>query len=412
MRLIPAAKALSILLFVAVIGTACGGQPPQPPPATQAAPSEGYGDVITSDAATDLDPSLQSAAGWAKRFVYASRSGINDNGTRVTGILLAPKGPPPEGGWRIVAFGHPATGIQPGCGPSTSPTLANSSAVVAQLLQAGYPVVMSDYQGLGSLDKIKDRPDRDAYHPFLDSTTVGYNLVDSVRAARKLMEQADSPASQSWLTLGIGQGGQAAWAANELAANQGWSMTLLGAVAISPAADITGLADAAEAGTLNSAQQFDLQAFLAGVKNSYFNDFRLDEYRSGIVAQKWDTLLACDPAGQAERATIAGQITPDDLKPQSPTAAANLRGFLKKSSLPQGPTQAPMLVIYGDQDPAIPAAWTDAALDRACKMGDVITIRRMPGDAPDQLDMAEALDWMNQRVNAVPAPNDCEGRTS
>jgi len=399
-------------MIVALLGTACGGSSPSQPATSKPAPSEQYGDVISSNGATDLDPSLQSVVGWAQRFVYMSRSGINDNGSHVTAILLAPKGAPPEGGWRIVAFGHPASGTQPGCGPSTSPTLGNSSAVVTQLLQAGYPVVVSDYQGLGSLDKIRDRKDFDSYHPFLDSTTVGYNLIDSVRAARKLMEQANSPASESWLTLGIGQGGQAAWAANELAANQGWSMTLLGAVAISPAADITGLADAAEAGTLNSQQQLDLQAFLAGVKNSYFNDFNLDDYRSGIVAQKWDALLACDPAGLAERATIASQITPDDLKPHSPAAATTLQGFLKKSSLPQGPAQAPMLVIYGDQDPATPAAWTDAALDRACKMGDIITIRHLPGDAPDQLDMAEALDWMNQRVNSVPAPNDCEGRTS
>jgi hypothetical protein len=399
-----------MVMIVALITVSCSGRPPRPP-VKEDGPSENYGDVITSDAATDLDPSLQSAVGWAQRFTYASRSGINDSTTHVTGILLAPKGSPPVGGWRIVAFGHTATGTQPGCGPSTSPLL-DSPAVLQQLLQAGYPVVMSDYQALGSLDKIRDRPGRDIYHPYLDSTTVGYNLIDSVRAARHLIERAVTPASASFLALGIGQGGQAAWAANELMANQGQDLTMLGSVAISPAADITGLADAAEAGTLNLQQQLALQAFLAGVKNSYFDDFTLDDYRSGVVAQQWDALLACDPAGAQERATIAGQITPDDLRPHSPTAAATLRGFLKKSSLPQGPAQAPMLVIYGDNDPLIPAAWTDAAIDRACRMGDVITIRRLPSDAPDQLDIAEALDWMNLRVNAVPAPNDCEGRAS
>jgi pimeloyl-ACP methyl ester carboxylesterase len=398
---------MALVLIVA----ACGSNPPRPV-TNDSGPSEKYGDVVTSAAARDLDPALQSAVGWAQRFTYASRSGVNDSGTHVTAILLTPQGPPPDGGWRIVAFGHPATGTLPGCGPSSSPTLRNSSPMVLQLLQAGYAVVMSDYQGLGSLDQIQDRPDRDHYHPYLDSTTVGYNMIDSVRAALKLMEQAGTQASTSWLALGVGQGGQAAWAANELMEIQGYSLTLLGSVAISPAADLTGLADLAEAGTLNSQQQLDLQGFLAGVKNTYFTDFPLDDYRSGIVAQKWDALLACDPAGLAERATIASQITPDDLRPHSPAAVATLRGFLKKSSLPQGPTKAPMLVVYGDQDPATPAAWTDAALDRACKMGDVITIRRMPADAPDQLDMAEALDWMNQRVNSVPAPNDCEGRTS
>ncbi len=70
-----------------------------------------------------------------------------------------------------------------------------------------------------------------------------------------------------------------------------------------------------------------------------------------------------------------------------------------------------MLVIYGNQDPLVPAAWTDAALNNACAAGAVITIRRLPDDAPpDKFDMAEALEWMSQRVNSVPAPNDCEGR--
>jgi pimeloyl-ACP methyl ester carboxylesterase len=410
-RRIPAVKALLLLIVVALIGAGCSSRPPRPTEKNNT-PSESYGDIITSDAVTDLDPSLQSAVGWAQRFTYASRSGINDSTAHVTGILLAPKGRPPDGGWRVVGFGHPASGTLPGCGPSTSPTLQNSSAVVERLLQAGYPVVMSDYQGLGSLDKTYDRPGRDTYHPYLDSTTVGYNLIDSVQAARKLIERAVSPASTSFVALGIGQGGQAAWAANELMANQGQDLTLLGAVAISPVSDITGLADAAEAGTLNKQQQLDLQAFLAGVKNSYPDDFRLDDYRSGIVAQKWDALLACNAAAQQERAAIAEKITPDDLRPHSPAAVATLRGFLKKSSLPQGPAQAPMLVIYGDHDPLVPAAWTDAALDRACQMGDTITIRRLPSDAPDQLDIAEAVDWINQRVNSVPAPNDCGGRAS
>ncbi|WP_165774155.1 lipase family protein [Mycolicibacterium sphagni] len=402
--------ALSILMTVGVIGTACAGRTSHS--TTESAPPENYGDVVTSDSATDLDPSLQSAVGWAQRFTYNSRSGVNDSTTHVTGILLVPKGSPPDGGWRIVAYGHPATGSLPGCGPSTSPTLMDSAAVVQQLLQAGYAVVMSDYQGLGSLDKIRDRPGRDAYHPYLDSTTVGYNMIDSVRAAGHLIDRAVGKASTSWLALGIGEGGQAAWAANELAANQGWNLTLIGAVAISPVADINGLADAAQAGTLNPAQQLGLQAFLNGLENSYADDFHVDDYRSGIVAQKWDALLACDPAGLEERSSIAGQITPDDLKPHSAAALAALRGYLKKASLPQGPTQAPMLVIYGDHDPLMPTAWTEAALDRACKMGDVITIRHLPDDAPDPLDMPAALDWMSQRVNSIPAPNDCGGRAS
>ncbi|MCV7345109.1 lipase family protein [Mycolicibacterium rhodesiae] len=400
--------ALTMLVVAALIGTACGGSTSRTP--TSPAPLEESGAILNSEGVRDLDPSLQSTVEWAQRFTYHSRSGVNDSGTHVTAILLVPKGSPPDGGWRIVAFGHPATGILPGCGPSTSPTLLGSADTVKQLLQAGFAVVVSDYQGLGSLDKTHDQPDLDTYHPYLDSMTAGYNLINAVRAARKLFDKANTPSSTSWLAFGMGQGGQAAWAADELAGNEGWNLTLLGAVAISPVADITGLADAAAAGTLNTQQELDLIAFLAGLKSSYPRDFNLDDYRSGIVAQKWDALLACDPAGLEARSAIAAQITPDDLRPKSPAALETLRGFLKKVSLPQGPTQAPMLVIYGDQDPLVPAAWTDLAVNNACAAGAVITIRRLPADAPDKFDMTEALDWMNQRVNSVPAPNDCEGR--
>jgi pimeloyl-ACP methyl ester carboxylesterase len=280
---------------------------------------------------------------------------------------------------------------------------------VGQLLQAGFAVTLSDYQGLGNPDQSNDSRKRDTYHPYLDSSTAGYNLIDSVRAARALMATSHTAASDNWFAFGIGQGGQAAWAANELAANQGKGMTLLGAVAISPVADMDGLADLAEAGTLNTQQTLDLQAFLAGVHNSY-SDFNLDDYRSGIVQQKWDALLACQGSALDERAAIASQITPDDLKPHSPEAAATLRGFLQKTSLPQGPTQAPMMVVYGGQDPLMPPDWTAAAISQACKMGDIIHIQRMPADAPsDQFDMAAAVDWMNQRVSGAPAPNDCGG---
>jgi hypothetical protein len=411
-----AVAATSVILVVLTMA-GCGRSPS--PSTSYKGPSESYGDIVAADSVPDIDPALRSATAWIQRFTYFSRSGINDSTAHVTGMLLVPKGQPPEGGWRVVAYGHPAAGTLPECAPSLSPTLLGSAPTVQQLLRAGYAVVMSDYQGLGSYQgpgsvskSLDSRQDRDSYHPYLDSTTAGYNLIDSVRAARTLMDRAQTAASVDWLAFGIGQGGQAAWAANELVANQGTGMTLLGSVAISPVADINGLADAAEAGTLNIQQELDLQAFLAAVKNAYRDDFNLDDYRRGTVQQRWDALLACQGQALDERAKVAGQITPDDLRPNSPGAAAKLRGFLRKTSLPQGPTQAPMLVTYGGRDPLIPLVWTEQALDRACKMGDVIEFRRLPDDAPDQVDLPAALDWMSHRVNSVPAPNDCEGRPS
>lgn len=402
--------AIWLLVLVVVAGAGCGHESSSTPQAPTP-PPENYGDIVANEGATDLDPALQSATAWAQRFTYASRSGIDDSLAHVTGMLLVPKGDAPAGGWRLVAFGHPSTGMLSGCAPSLSPTLLSSAPVVQALLEAGYAVVTSDYQGLGPADKTQDHARRPVHHPYLDSTTVGYNLIDAVRAARTLIARAQQSASDRWLAFGIGQGGQAAWAANELAANQGKGMTLIGAVAISPVADIDGLADAADAGTLSIEQALELQGFLAALKNEYGDFFNLEDYRGGVVKDKWDALLACQGESLNERAAIAAEITADDLRPRTPAAAATLRGYLKKTTLPLGPIQAPMLVIYGGQDPAVPAAWTERALDRACKMGDIIQIVRLPDDAVDRLNLAAALDWMGQRVNSVPAPNDCVGRT-
>jgi pimeloyl-ACP methyl ester carboxylesterase len=398
------ARSVTALLALTVLTAA--GCSSAPSISSAPASAEEFGSVVSSDSLSDLDPALSAVVGWARTFTYVSKSGVNESSTHVVGTLLVPKGAPPPGGWRFVSFGHSATGSLPGC----APTLASLSAVLEPFLRAGFAVVASDYQGLGNPDPGNDSRKRDSYHPYLDSTTAGYNLIDAARAARALMASSNTAASEGWLAFGIGQGGQAAWAADELAANHGWSLKLLGAVAISPIADINGLADLAARGALSTQQKLNLQAFLAGLKNAYGNDFNLDDYRGGFVQQKWDALLACQAEALEARAAIAEQIGPDDLRPHSAAATETLRGYLQKTSLPQGPTQAPMLVIYGGQDPSVPPDWTAAALDRACRMGDVIESRPLPADAlPGQFDTAAVLDWMTQRVNGVPAPDNCGG---
>ena len=93
-----------------------------------------------------------------------------------------------------------------------------------------------------------------------------------------------------------------------------------------------------------------------------------------------------------------GQIGPDDLRPDSADATEALRGYLQKTSLPQAPTEAPMLVVPDDGGGLIPWQQTAAALARACGMGDVIHV-----GAQD----ADVVSWINDRFNAVPPGNDC-----
>jgi dienelactone hydrolase len=408
---IRATALMGLILVAAVTASGCGRNAPAGPRAAAAMssvtssgapdPDEKPGTIIAATSLPTTDQWLQSATSWAERITYASTSGIDDTRTHVTGSVFVPKGSSPQGGWPIVAFGHPTTGIRPECAPSLSPTLLGSAPTVAALLDAGYVVSVPDYEGPGTPGTAETRP-------YLDSTTVGENLIDSVRAVRKLVPDT----SDRWVALGISQGGQAAWAADELAGNYGSGLQLLGSASLSPTADINGLADAAAAGALTKDQQLALQAFLAALKSEYGNDFNLDDYRRGVVREKWDVLSACQGPAAQERAKVAEQITPDDLRPSGPTAAATLRAYLQKTSLPQAPAHAPMLVIYGGQDSLIPPAWTDGALDRACHLGDVIRIQLQPGQGSDQIDPSTAFGWLGERFNDVPAPNSCPSFTT
>ncbi len=354
----------------------------------------GPGTLKSANTLPTIDRRIRAATSLAARITYTSTSGISDGPTEVSGAVFVPRGNPPEGGWPVVAVGHPTTGILPECGPSLYPTLLNSALTVTSLVHAGYVVAMSDYQGLGL---------NQTYHPYLDSTTAGYNLIDSVRAARKLVPQA----SDRYLTWGISQGGQAAWAANELQQNYGAGVTLVGTVSVSPPTDITGFADAAAAGTLTREQQPAMQWLLAALKNAY-PDLNLDDYRYGIVRDKWEALAQCKGSAVDARTNIAQQITADDLRPDSPQAVATLRGYLQKMSLPQGPTAAPMLVIYGGMDTLIPEVWTDRALDQACRMGDVIDIRLQPDKGHGDFDPSTAVAWADARFKGDPALNSCQ----
>jgi alpha-beta hydrolase superfamily lysophospholipase len=365
---------------------------------TLAQPDQPPGTILAADALAGVDMSLRSAAGWAEQITYVSKSGVDDHTTQVTGSVFVPKGSPPLGGWPVVGLAPAINGRSPDCAASLSPTLLNATATVQALVDAGYVVSVPDYQGLGGPGA------QGSYHPYLDSTTAGNNLIDAVRAARRLVPDT----SERWVALGMSQGGQAAWAADELADSYGSDLKLLGAVSLSPIADIDGLADAAAQGGLSREQKLLLLAYLGALKDEYGADFNLDDYRRGFLTDQhmWDMLSACRGAAE-QRARIADEITTGNLRPDSATATATLRGYLQKTSLPQGPAAAPMLVIYGDHDPLIPRAWTDRAVDRACSMGDIISIRPQPGLGPDQIDPSAAFAWLGQRFSGESPPNDC-----
>ncbi|MDX1872423.1 lipase family protein [Mycolicibacterium sp. 120266] len=386
--------ALAALVSVGALVGGCADRPAATPAPTfgPALPGDfggsGPGTLVSANALEHLDPDLAAKTSVAARVVYLSTSGISDTQVKVSGTVFVPNGAPPPGGWLLVVLGHPNTGSETPCAPSLSPTLRGLAPTVETFLDAGYVVAVPDYQGLG-LD--------DAPHPFLDSTTAGYNVLDAVRAAGKLVPGL----AGRWVGYGTGQGGQAVWAANELAADYGGSTQLAGVVAAAPTAAVEGLADAAAAGTLTEEQMLTLHQYLSALANEY-TDFRIDDYRHGVLKANWDALSGCVGGSSAERARVLAEMTAADLRPSTPDAVDALRGYLKKTALPQGPTAAPMLVTADRPGGLIPQVWTDRAVARACELGDIVATGIQAEGDPDK-----AVGWITDRFNSIAAQNDC-----
>ncbi len=356
---------------------------------------EGPGTLRSAITLPTVDRRIIRASEIAARISYVSTSGIDGSLQTVTGSVFEPLGRPPEGGWQVIVFGHGTVGIHSDCAPSLSPSLSGAADAIRALLLLGYVLVVPDYQGLGSTT---------GYHPYLDATTEGYNMIDAARAARKLLPAA----SDKWVAFGVSQGGQASWAANELnAAYSSPDLNLVGSVSVSPAADFSGLADLAMAGALTPQQSIAMVLILTTLKTEH-PEFNLDDYRRGGAQANWTLLAGCSADSTEKRLDVASSLSPDDLRPASQAATDQLRTYLiQMSGLPRSPAGVPSLVLQGDQDQLIPVAWTDAAVQRACDMGSVIASFVAVGRGHGDFDPTEALDWIQQRFRGDPPVSTC-----
>jgi hypothetical protein len=352
----------------------------------------GPGSLISATTMPGFMRTVHHAGLQAARVVYRSTSGDDGRPTVVSGTVFTPAGPAPEGGWPVLSFGHGTTGIDEPCAPSLSDSLLGFADPVAGLTKSGYAVALADYQGLGS----------DGVHPYSDARTEGRNMIDVVRALRSTFKNV----SNRWAAFGGSQGGGAAWSADEQASIYAPELELVGAATISPAADMSGLVDKAQAGTMTNDQQLVFQAIVESIARLH-PDVNRDDYRDGAAAKYWDILTACSGNMVHDRASAAKQLQAHDLTPKSPAAVDRVRQILKQWALPQQPLSAPLFVWYGGRDTFIDADWTTAAIRRACEMGGTVVWRFDPDKGHSEADWSEQLNWLADRFAGKPAGNDC-----
>ncbi|MEH6793157.1 MAG: lipase family protein [Rhodococcus sp. (in: high G+C Gram-positive bacteria)] len=373
-----------------VTAAPAASEPPPPSTFGGAVP----GSLISAEPIEDIAADITELGATATRVVYRSTSGVTGEPSDVSGTVVIPGGTAPQGGWPVVSYGHGTTGVLEACGPSRYANLLGSAPIVAALVLNGFAVAMTDYQGLGL---------GGSYHPYLDSKTFGYNMIDAVRAARNFMPTLSS----RWAAYGVSLGGMAAWAASDRNAEYGGGLELVGTAAMVPVSDMSGLADAAANGTLTRAQYPLLMYALHTLAISH-PEMNLDDYRSGLARERWDDFMECVPPKSDDVPGLLARLQASDLTPVSAEATDRLRGYLSDMALPQQRSTTPLLVMYGSEDDLILEPWTEKALQRACDSGDLVEYELHQGEGHGDLDSSRSLPWVKGMFAGQRPVDTCE----
>ena len=212
------------------------------------------GDLIRKERLVEGEYAALEGAGATYRVLYQSTSGTKarfGQPIAVSGLIAFPKRKAPEGGCPVISWAHGTVGSADKCAPSMDSHVGVEPAdaglgllrkinkaphkLLNALLQAGWAVAMTDYEGLGTRGN----------HPYLLGESEGRGILDIVPAVRQLAEQTvRQPIADRYAIVGHSQGGQAALFAAHLASREKdrypTQGTLLGVAALAPASNLKG----------------------------------------------------------------------------------------------------------------------------------------------------------------------------
>lgn len=384
-------------LLMAVSGCSEAGSPPEPSialplPAISSDVLAQRGTLVSSVAKTDLPATVADRLGQARTVVYRSVSAYDGAMQEVSATMLLPSGSPPAVGWPVIAYAHATTGLTEECGPSLSPDLRGYAAALAAVVDSGFAVTMTDFQGLG----------HPGIHPYLEPRTAAFNVIDAVRALRLTFPDVSS----QWLAVGASQGGQAAWAANEYARDYGADLDFRGSVSLAPPANITGLARAAQDQELTPAQIVFLPLIVRGLKATH-PDLLESNYVRDAAVDNASVFMSCT-ATDSEKQARGREVDSSQVRPLSQDATDQLADWLSENSLPQRAASGPMLVINGSLDDLVLPEWVDTAVRQACALGDTVLHREIAGQGHSDTDGGNSMyQWMIDRFTDQSAPSNC-----
>src|SRR6201996_2617416 len=333
--------------------------------------------------------------GIAHRVLYRSTS-PEGKPVAVSGVVIIPPGAPPEGGWPVVAWAHPTTGVVPHCAPSLALLIFQQIAGSRPLTEQGYAIAATDYPGLGTPGP----------HPYLVGVSEARAVIDSVRAARTFPGVHGS----RYAVWGHSQGGQAALFTGMISEGYAPELTLVGVAAAAPATELATLMT----DDLHSTGGRNLTAMTVWSWSRIY-DARADSIVAPVAMPIVDLLAEeCieSPFDILERGRTAAPLAKEFLIVKNPAEVEPWRSLLERNTPGTLPPTLPVFLAQGTSDGLVRPEVTEDYMKRLCGAGSRVQMLLLPGvshglAAAKSADAAVA--WMADRFAGKAAPSDCGG---
>ncbi|MDT0306750.1 alpha/beta fold hydrolase [Streptomyces sp. DSM 44917] len=305
-------------------------------------------------------------AGLAARVTYSSTT-VDGAPAVVSGLIFAPSGTTPAGGWPVISWAHGTTGLGDTCAPSGSPTLAASYGRFSELLRAGYAVVATDYAGLGG----------PGLHPYLNGEVAARGVIDIARAAR-----AFSPGTFAarWAVSGHSQGGHAAMFTGRLAPEYAPELDFRGTVALAPPSNLTPIISRFDPQVTLVPQLVPLLTYIfAGVRVSAAPEFDMNAYLSPLgqeLVTAGETLCNAQQWERTQGVNIGELLS----RPLDDSFAAAMGAMF---DVPTSGYQDPVFIGQGEDDQTVAQFMTNQLVGDLREAGEELTYTTYPGVAHD-----------------------------
>jgi pimeloyl-ACP methyl ester carboxylesterase len=342
----------------------------------------------------------------AYRVLYLSQTPISVPRS-VSGFIIVPIGPTPEGGFPVIAHGHGTTGLADDCALSK---YALNVRALLPWVAGGYLVSATDYVGLGT----------PGLHPYAVGESEALSMLDGARAALGFCDNAYGivkPRAANRIILeGHSQGGHAALFGHQLWESYAPELDLVGTVAFAPGSESRLLTQHVAKGSsalvtpaamiIYSYSEYypeplDLQVFL---KEPYATEIGIRAEEQCLLGLTLWIGFDVEQVFQSEMITATKAGRWDDLEPLTTYLDANTPGNFD--------SDVPALVIQGEDDPYIPPEISVELARRMCRHGTPVTLSRYEGvghTTISSIGRPEALQWMADRLAGIPVLDSCSG---